>query len=106
MQHLPTILGLMSLPQPGSVGALVLWSLVKVACVVGILLTMVAYVVLVERKVSAFIQDRVGPNRVTFPLIGSIPVIGPLLTRMGIWQPLSAGLKPFLNVDFTLVNRL
>ena len=54
-----------------------------------------------ERKVSAFIQDRVGPNRVSLPLIGSIPVIGPLLTKMGIWQPLADGLKSFLKEDFT-----
>ncbi|MDB6023758.1 MAG: NADH-quinone oxidoreductase subunit [Pedosphaera sp.] len=73
----------------------------KIVIGVGVLLTMVAYTVLVERKVSAFIQDRVGPNRVTFPLIGSIPVIGPLLTRMGIWQPLADGLKSFLKEDFT-----
>src|SRR5258708_4532484 len=79
----------------------VLWSLVKVACVVGILLTMVAYVVLVERKVSAFIQDRLGPNRVALPLIGSIPILGPFLTRLGIWQPLADGLKSFLKEDFT-----
>jgi NADH-quinone oxidoreductase subunit H len=72
-----------------------------VACVVGILLTMVAYIVLVERKVSAFIQDRVGPNRVTLPLIGSIPVLGPFLARLGIWQPLADGLKSFLKEDFT-----
>ena len=29
-----------------------------------VVLTMVAYTVLVERRVSAFIQDRIGPNRV------------------------------------------
>jgi NADH-quinone oxidoreductase subunit H len=81
--------------------AFVLWSIVKIVCVVGILLTMVAYAVLAERKVSAFIQDRVGPNRVTFPLVGSIPFIGPLLTRWGIWQPLADGLKSFLKEDFT-----
>ena len=70
-------------------------------CVVGILLTMVAYSVLVERKVSAFIQDRLGPNRVALPLIGSIPILGPFLTRLGIWQPLADGLKSFLKEDFT-----
>ena len=88
-------------PEPGSTGEFVLWSMVKVAMVVGILLTMVAYVVLVERKVSAFIQDRLGPNRVALPLISSIPLIGPLLTRMGIWQPLADGVKSFLKEDFT-----
>src|SRR5580700_4953779 len=79
----------------------VLWTIVKIAGVIGVLLTMVAYSVLVERKVSAFIQDRVGPNRVTFPLIGSIPILGPFLTKLGIWQPLADGLKSFLKEDFT-----
>ncbi len=78
-----------------------LWSIVKIVVAVAILLTMVAYAVLAERKVSAFIQDRVGPNRVTLPLIGSIPFLGPLLASWGIWQPLADGLKSFLKEDFT-----
>ena len=45
----------------------VLWSVAKIVAVVGLLLTMVAYGVLAERKVSAFIQDRLGPNRTSFP---------------------------------------
>src|SRR5580700_7433855 len=79
----------------------VLWTIVKIAGVIGVLLTMVAYSVLVERKVSAFIQDRVGPNRVALPLIGSIPIIGPFLTKLGIWQPLVDGAKSFFKEDFT-----
>ena len=57
-----------------------------VAAIFLVLLPMVAYSVLAERKISAFIQDRVGPNRV-----------GPF----GIWQPLADGLKSFLKEDFT-----
>jgi NADH-quinone oxidoreductase subunit H len=64
----------------------ILYSLLKIVLVVFPLLGMVAYAVLVERKVSAFIQDRVGPNRV-----------GP----WGIWQPLADGLKFILKEDFT-----
>ena len=64
-------------------------------------MSFVAYIVLVERKVSAYIQDRLGPNRVSLPLIGSIPVLGPFLTKLGIWQPLVDGLKSFLKEDFT-----
>ncbi len=78
-----------------------LWSAVKIVGVVAILLGMVAYSVLAERKVSAFIQNRVGPNRVTLPLIGSIPFLGPLLASWGIWQPIADGLKSFLKEDFT-----
>jgi NADH-quinone oxidoreductase subunit H len=66
-----------------------------------VMITVVAYSVLAERKIAAFIQDRVGPNRVSLPLIGSIPVLGPFLTRVGIWQPLVDGVKTFLKEDFT-----
>lgn len=76
-------------------------ALVKIAAVLAVLLPMVAYAVLAERKISALIQDRVGPNRVAFPLIGSIPILGPFLTRLGVWQPLADGAKSFLKEDFT-----
>ncbi|HWY77904.1 MAG TPA: NADH-quinone oxidoreductase subunit NuoH [Verrucomicrobiae bacterium] len=82
-------------------GSFALWSVLKIICVVGVLLFFVAYSVLAERKISAFIQDRVGPNRVALPLIGSIPVLGPFLTRLGFWQPMVDGLKSFLKEDFT-----
>jgi NADH-quinone oxidoreductase subunit H len=62
------------------------FSLIKVVCVVAVLMPMIAYSVWVERKVSAFIQDRVGPNRV-----------GPA----GLLQPLADGLKFLLKEDFT-----
>jgi NADH-quinone oxidoreductase subunit H len=64
----------------------VAYSLLKIVAVVLPLLGMVAYAVLVERKVSAFIQDRVGPNRV-----------GPF----GIFQPLADGFKFLLKEDYT-----
>jgi NADH-quinone oxidoreductase subunit H len=78
----------------------VIFTLIKIACAVGALLTMVAYSVLVERKVSAFIQDRVGPNRTAIPWIAAIPVLGPFLVRLGIFQPLADGLKFILKEDF------
>lgn len=77
------------------------FSLVKIFAVFAVVMTMVAYSVLVERKVSAFIQDRVGPNR-TQPFFAKyIPGLGPLLTRWGIFQPLADGLKAFLKEDYT-----
>ena len=64
-------------------------------------MTFVAYAVLVERKVSAFIQDRVGPNRTAPPLALKIPVLGRLLQSWGMFQPMADGLKFMLKEDFT-----
>ncbi len=62
----------------------VLLSLLKVAVVTVILLTSVAYTVLLERKVVGRIQNRWGPSRV-----------GPF----GLFQPLADGIKLFLKED-------
>jgi NADH-quinone oxidoreductase subunit H len=77
------------------------FSLVKILVVFAVLMTMVAYAVLVERKVSAFIQDRVGPNRATPFFARYIPVLGPLLVRWGIFQPMADALKAILKEDYT-----
>ena len=58
--------------------------LLKIAVVVGVLQGAVAYLVLAERRVAAFIQDRLGPNRV-----------GPF----GLLQPLADGLKFILKEE-------
>lgn len=63
-----------------------LFSALKAAAVFFAVLTMFAYAVLVERRVAAFIQGRVGPNRV-----------GPF----GLLQPLADGVKAILKEDFT-----
>ena len=69
-----------------------IFSAVKVLAVLFLaLLPMVAYSVLAERKIAAWIQDRVGPNRVALPLISGIPILGRFLTRLGIWQPIADG---------------
>ena len=60
---------------------------------IGAVMTMAGYSVLAERKVSAWMQGRVGPNRTVLPFVGSIPLIGPLLKGLGIFQPLADGLK-------------
>ncbi|HVY70983.1 MAG TPA: NADH-quinone oxidoreductase subunit NuoH [Verrucomicrobiae bacterium] len=79
----------------------VLFSGIKILVVFGVVMTFVAYSVLVERKVSAFIQDRVGPNRTAPPFIAAIPVLGPFLIRLGLFQPMADGLKFILKEDFT-----
>jgi NADH-quinone oxidoreductase subunit H len=60
---------------------------------VGAVMTMAGYSVLAERKVSAWMQGRIGPNRTVLPLVGHIPIIGPMLKGLGIFQPLADGLK-------------
>jgi NADH-quinone oxidoreductase subunit H len=60
------------------VGELILQSSVKIGLLFVVMLTVVAYMTWVERRVSAWIQDRRGPNRV-----------GPF----GLLQPLADGIK-------------
>src|SRR2546425_12596405 len=52
-----------------------LFTAIKIVCVLVPVLTMVAYAVLAERKITAWIQDRVGPNRAAPPIALKIPVI-------------------------------
>ena len=60
---------------------------------VGAVMTIAGYSVLAERKVSAWMQGRVGPNRTVLPFFEYIPIFGPLLKKLGIFQPLADGLK-------------
>ena len=66
-----------------------------------VILPMVAYSVYAERRFSAIIQDRVGPNRTGVPLT----LLGFKkdwnILHAGLVQPLADGLKFFLKEDFT-----
>ena len=66
---------------------------IKVLGVFAVVMPMVAYSVVAERRISAFIQDRVGPNRVGIPFTN--------IKLLGLGQPLADGLKSFLKEDFT-----
>jgi len=67
----------------------ILWAVLKSIIVVMGVMTIAAYLVLAERKVCSAMQGRMGPNRVSLPIIGQIPFIGPFLTRLGLFQPLA-----------------
>jgi NADH-quinone oxidoreductase subunit H len=63
--------------------------LIKIAIVVGITQGAVAYLIWVERKVAAYAQDRIGPNRAGREF--GIP--------FGLLQPLADGAKMLLKED-------
>ena len=68
-------------------------ALVKIGLLIGGLMTAAAYLVLVERWMAAWVQDRKGPNRVGIPLTK--------VRLFGLGQPLADGLKIILKEDFT-----
>ena len=72
---------------------LVLQLLIKALLVVAVLMGLCLYGSLAERKVSAWIQGRPGPNRTAIPWIAAIPLVGRFLQRLGIFQPLADGGK-------------
>ncbi|MFG0273453.1 MAG: NADH-quinone oxidoreductase subunit H, partial [Phycisphaerales bacterium] len=57
-----------------------------IVVVIHVVLLGVAGLIYLERKISAYIHDRIGPNRV-----------GPL----GLLQPIADGLKFFVKEDFS-----
>jgi NADH-quinone oxidoreductase subunit H len=63
-----------------------LFSAVKIVAAFSVLMFMISYTVLAERRICAFMQDRVGPNRAGW---------------FGVLQPACDGLKAFFKEDFT-----
>jgi NADH-quinone oxidoreductase subunit H len=78
------------------------WSVAKAVFVIFlVVLPMVSYTVYAERRVSAAIQDRVGPNRTGFPttLLGFKKDLQLYLGGLG--QPIADAVKFILKEDFT-----
>ncbi len=67
--------------------------LIKIGILVGFLMTAAAYFVLLERRMAAWVQDRIGPNRVGIPLTK--------IRVFGLGQPLADGLKFILKEEYT-----
>ena len=59
--------------------------LLKISIAIGGLMTAAAYFVLLERRMAAWVQDRIGPNRVGIPLTK--------IRLFGLGQPLADGVK-------------
>ncbi len=79
----------------------ILTSLAKTVFLLGAVLTLVSYTVYAERRVSALMQDRLGPNRTGFPitLLGAKKDFSPFLGGLG--QPIADAVKLLLKEDFT-----
>ena len=76
--------------------ASILISLAKIAFVLGFfVLALTPLLVILERRISAFMQGRVGPNRVDTPFIGRL---GGLLPR-GLGHPLADAIKLLFKED-------
>ncbi|MDB4619977.1 NADH-quinone oxidoreductase subunit H, partial [Akkermansiaceae bacterium] len=80
---------------------LIIATAVKIGVFLGLTLTFVSIAVIFERRFSAIIQDRVGPNRTMLP----ISILGfkkdLTLPIGGLTQPMADGLKFILKEDFT-----
>ncbi|MCA9208725.1 MAG: NADH-quinone oxidoreductase subunit NuoH [Planctomycetales bacterium] len=68
-------------------------AVVKIALLIGGLMTAAAYFVLLERRMAAWVQDRVGPNRVGIPLTK--------IRLFGLGQPLADGVKFIMKEEYT-----
>jgi NADH-quinone oxidoreductase subunit H len=71
----------------------VIVAVIKIVLLLGGLMTAAAYLVLMERWIAAWVQDRQGPNRVGIPLTK--------IRVFGLGQPLADGLKFIFKEDYT-----
>jgi NADH-quinone oxidoreductase subunit H len=75
-----------------------LQGVIKGLAVIGVMFPIGGACSLVERKVSAWMQGRPGPNRALPPWLAWVPGIG-FLQRLGVFHLMADGLKMFLKED-------
>jgi NADH-quinone oxidoreductase subunit H len=73
-------------------------SVIKGLCVIGVMFPFGGACSLIERKVSAAMQGRPGPNRALPPWLAWVPGIG-LLQRVGVFHLMADGAKMFMKED-------
>ena len=73
--------------------AIVIEALIKIAILIGGLMGAASYLVLLERRFAAWVQDRRGPNRVGIPLTR--------IRIFGLGQPIADGVKFVFKEEFT-----
>ena len=67
--------------------------LIKGLLVIGVVLQIVPLLIYLERKLSAYMQGRLGPNRVNFVVPYAVPGLGGLRLVPGSLQPLADAIK-------------
>src|SRR5579872_4083044 len=75
-------------------GSQVLWAIVKILVMVGFVFNVAALLTWVDRRQSAMIQDRIGPNRAV------IKIFGKELRVIGLLHTAADGVKFFFKEDF------
>ena len=88
--------------KPDFLTAQLITNVITIAIVMQLLLGMAGLSIYLERKVSAYMQDRIGPNRVGFDF--GLPLLKSLFRGFGFWglgQSAADGAKMFLKEDFT-----
>lgn len=76
-----------------------LQALLKGLAVIGVMFPFGGACSLVERKISAAMQGRPGPNRAIPFWFAWVPVIGPFLQRLGVFHLMADGGKMFFKED-------
>ncbi len=69
------------------------------AAVIAVLFPIAAACSMAERKISAWIQGRPGPNRTVPPFLAGIPIIVPILQNLGLFQLAADGGKFVFKED-------
>lgn len=89
------------LPQPDFFTGQLVVSALTIVLVIHVILGACAYCIYFERKTSAWMQDRVGPNRAGLDFGLPFFPFNKLKGLFGVGQPLADGIKFMLKEDYT-----